>query len=195
VDEYIGPDRLGIFIRFMDPAELGFDTRRFAEAGAQNQLKTNVASGYTRATRIGAGEAFSPMSVIACALVVACGGDGTNAAKANQSTASGGAAASPGDDPGSLRGNAGIAVKVPKGTQLLLNLHLFNNSTEPISGTSGTLGQTISATDDQDTTLIAVAPHMHVLGSHMKVTAESSIEGRVVIHARPTTSTSSRSSR
>ena len=33
VDEYIGPDLVEIAIRFVDPAELGLDTRRFAEAG------------------------------------------------------------------------------------------------------------------------------------------------------------------
>jgi hypothetical protein len=33
VVEYIGPDRLAISIRFVDPSELGFDTARFPEAG------------------------------------------------------------------------------------------------------------------------------------------------------------------
>jgi 2,4-diacetylphloroglucinol hydrolase len=33
VDEYIGPDFLRVAIRFLDPSELGLDTRRFAEAG------------------------------------------------------------------------------------------------------------------------------------------------------------------
>ena len=33
VDELIGPDRLQIAIRFVDPAELGLDTSRFADAG------------------------------------------------------------------------------------------------------------------------------------------------------------------
>lgn len=33
VDEYIGPDRIQIEIRFLDPSELGLDTSRFAEAG------------------------------------------------------------------------------------------------------------------------------------------------------------------
>lgn len=111
---------------------------------------------------------------------------------------------------------SGIAVKIPKGTQLLLNLHLFNTSADPINGTSGTRGRSMPAADVQqtaegflagtvsinlppmqktttvggclmsdDTTLIAVAPHMHVLGTYMKVTAESSIEGDVVIHDAP----------
>jgi hypothetical protein len=33
VDEYIGPELVRIAIRFVDPAELGFDTSRFEEAG------------------------------------------------------------------------------------------------------------------------------------------------------------------
>ena len=33
VDEYIGPERVKIAISFVDPAEMGFDTSRFAEAG------------------------------------------------------------------------------------------------------------------------------------------------------------------
>lgn len=33
VDEYIGHELLRITIRFLDPSELGFDTRRFGEAG------------------------------------------------------------------------------------------------------------------------------------------------------------------
>ena len=38
----------------------------------------------------------------------------------------------------SLEMPAGVAVKVEKGKQLLLNLHLFNTGTDPLSGTSGT---------------------------------------------------------
>ena len=41
----------------------------------------------------------------------------------------------------------GVAVKVHKGEQLLINLHLFNVSDHQIEGTSGTLVQTIA--DDQ----------------------------------------------
>lgn len=37
----------------------------------------------------------------------------------------------------------GIAMKIPKGTQLLLNLHLFNTSSSDLSGTSGTRIQTM----------------------------------------------------
>ena len=37
----------------------------------------------------------------------------------------------------------GIALKIPKGTQLLLNLHLFNTGDADLSGNSGTLVRTI----------------------------------------------------
>ena len=41
----------------------------------------------------------------------------------------------------------GLAVKIPSGTQLLLNLHLFNTSTKPITGTSGTRIHAIPGTE------------------------------------------------
>ena len=41
----------------------------------------------------------------------------------------------------------GVGVKIPAGTQLLLNLHLFNTSDQPISGVSGTLIKTIAPAD------------------------------------------------
>jgi hypothetical protein len=110
----------------------------------------------------------------------------------------------------------GIAIHIPKGTQLLLNLHLFNTGDAPISGTSGTRIRTIPESDVQhvaegvlagtvnldippgettvstgyctmpaDATVVAVAPHMHQLGIHEKVTAETSAQGDVVIHDAP----------
>jgi hypothetical protein len=110
----------------------------------------------------------------------------------------------------------GIAIHIPKGTQLLLNLHLFNTSEDVITGTSGTRIRTIAesavthvaegvlagtvnidippgetkvttgyCTMPADTTLIAVAPHMHQLGIYEKVTAETSAQGDVVIHDAP----------
>src|SRR5262249_5805829 len=45
----------------------------------------------------------------------------------------------------------GVSLKIPKGTQLLLNLHLFNTADHPISGTSGTL---IHRLAEQDTNII-----------------------------------------
>nr|AYM54436.1 hypothetical protein [Phaselicystis flava] len=41
----------------------------------------------------------------------------------------------------------GIAVKIPAGTQLQLNLHLFNTSTSPLSGVSGTLVKLVPASE------------------------------------------------
>lgn len=107
----------------------------------------------------------------------------------------------------------GVAVRLRAGQQLLLNLHLFNVSEEPLSGTSGTLIKTVDASEiehtadialagpinlsipvggptvqsgnctfTQDSTLLAVVPHMHQLGIHLKATAHSSIDGDVVIH-------------
>jgi hypothetical protein len=98
----------------------------------------------------------------------------------------------------------GIARKIPKGSQLLLNLHLFNSYGEALEGTSGVRAFTIPesevveltehvATGTQilqiparektvhtgyctmtsDVTLIAVAPHMHRLGTHQRVFAET----------------------
>ena len=43
VDEYIGPDLVRIAIRFVDPADLGFDTSRFAAAGIVGHACARVA--------------------------------------------------------------------------------------------------------------------------------------------------------
>lgn len=43
VDEYIGSELVRIAIRFLDPAELGFDTTRFAEAGIVGHACARVA--------------------------------------------------------------------------------------------------------------------------------------------------------
>jgi hypothetical protein len=110
----------------------------------------------------------------------------------------------------------GVAVKLSAGTQLLLNLHLFNPTDNDLSGTSGTrvasveagevehLGKALtvgttnlniparqdtthggSCTISADTTVFALLPHMHQLGIHMKVTAQSSIDGERVLHDGP----------
>ncbi len=95
----------------------------------------------------------------------------------------------------------GVGVKIPAGQQLVLNLHLFNVSDAPITGTSGTDVRLTAASNiefeaesvlmgkvnlniapgpdeevgtctmSQDFTLLTIAPHMHQLGSHMKVEA------------------------
>lgn len=107
----------------------------------------------------------------------------------------------------------GLAIRVRAGEQLLLNLHLFNSSDQPLEGTSGTLVRTLpdeqvqqsvevvlagtfnleippgrnieqsgSCTMVDDFTLVAVSAHMHKHGVHMKVVAESSLDGTVVLH-------------
>jgi hypothetical protein len=110
----------------------------------------------------------------------------------------------------------GVAMKLTAGSQVLLNLHLFNTGGEDLSGSSGTkivpieeseveyLGENIAAvkvdlnippnqvtsqggssTMAADTTIFAVLPHMHQLGIHTKVVAESSIDGERVLHDGP----------
>jgi hypothetical protein len=105
----------------------------------------------------------------------------------------------------------GIAVRVRAGQQIELNLHLLNSSNERWSGTSGLLvrtleeaqvknvAQTVLAGPGQlriptgsvqlqaqcplphDATIFAVAPHMHELGTYMKVVAQSASAGDVVL--------------
>lgn len=41
----------------------------------------------------------------------------------------------------------GVAVKIPAGTQLLLNLHLFNSNSSTLNGVSGVLVKTVSAAE------------------------------------------------
>lgn len=109
----------------------------------------------------------------------------------------------------------GIAVKLTEGDQLLLNLHLFNFADSELTGNSGTefievdpsevvheaeafmvskfnlsippgeQSQSGTCTLNQDTTIISVAPHMHVLGTHMKVVAGSSTMGDVTLLDEP----------
>jgi hypothetical protein len=106
----------------------------------------------------------------------------------------------------------GIAMKLARGSQILLNLHLYNVSDAPLRGRSGTLVETTSlalvkeladgiaagpfklsvppgrsvqtgkCTVDRDYTLFSVIPHMHQMGVHMKVVAERAVGGRVVLH-------------
>jgi hypothetical protein len=115
-----------------------------------------------------------------------------------------------GTEPTSLP--SGVAMKLSAGEQVLMNLHLFNFSDQPLSGTSGTwikrlpkadvtqeaevvlagpLGLTIppgtvtqtgSCTLRSAVTLFSLTPHMHQLGRHMKVTAHSSLAGERVLH-------------
>ncbi|WP_437668735.1 hypothetical protein [Sorangium sp. So ce131] len=109
----------------------------------------------------------------------------------------------------------GVAVKIPRGTQLMLNLHLFNTNPSTLEGVSGTLVQQVpeSAVEQVaelvlagtfdisippngsqtvegtcrfpgDSTISAVWPHMHMRGTHMKVTYEGA-SGSKVLHDGP----------
>lgn len=108
----------------------------------------------------------------------------------------------------------GVAVRVRAGQQLLLNLHLFNTSDAEVTGTSGTLARVLDESEVEhvaeavlmgpigfeiptgeqeitggctlrdDSTLFAIAPHMHQLGRHMTVHARRD-DGDVMIHDGP----------
>jgi Copper type II ascorbate-dependent monooxygenase, C-terminal domain len=95
----------------------------------------------------------------------------------------------------------GVAIKLPAGEQIILNLHLFNTSDADIVGTSGIEIERIAEKDvvheaeviyaidfklnvppgssttkgtctvDSDSTVFGTFPHMHKLGTHMKGTA------------------------
>lgn len=101
----------------------------------------------------------------------------------------------------------GVAYKITKGSQLNLNLHIFNASENTLTGTSGTKVRTTTAdeveqtaetilagplslsidpgkstvtgqcTIKSDTTVFAVAPHMHQLGVHLKAVIERAAGG------------------
>jgi hypothetical protein len=106
----------------------------------------------------------------------------------------------------------GIAIFLPKGQQVMLNLHLFNTGSETLNGTSGieilaldapdvvhqaqvTLAgkmeglmvepgattQTGVCTVAEPTTLFAVGPHMHQLGSHLKTHVEPAAGGSPLV--------------
>lgn len=106
----------------------------------------------------------------------------------------------------------GVATKIEKGQQVLINLHLFNFSDQELSGVSGTeiiaadpadvdfeaealmvsefeldlppqqeTTVTGSCPMNGDVNLISASPHMHVLGTHFKLVAESSIMGDVAM--------------
>ena len=108
----------------------------------------------------------------------------------------------------------GVAVKLEAGDKVLLNLHLFNASPNPLEGTSGieiqridssaveheaesvlagtlsllippnsTVTETGYCTLPSAVTLFAVAPHMHQIGEHMKVTATNAGGDHVVLDA------------
>jgi hypothetical protein len=106
-----------------------------------------------------------------------------------------------------------IAFKIPAGSQVLLNLHLYNVSNADLTGTSGVEVRTVAPVDEahqaevvyvsnfslsvppgdsvqdaectmtDDTTVFGVFPHMHRLGSNMRGVASTGA-GEVVLHDR-----------
>jgi hypothetical protein len=104
---------------------------------------------------------------------------------------------------GSLEMPEGVAMRVSPGQQLVLNLHLFNTSDAPLSGTSGVRVRTVApgevrheaeailggtldleiepgvssqygrCTVPAGTTIFAAGPHMHKLGIRQKLSVAS----------------------
>ena len=109
----------------------------------------------------------------------------------------------------------GVAVKLPAGSQLLLNLHLFNASDEPLRGRSGTLIKAVDEKDvsvltdamiagtttlnvppgrstttgkctiSQELTVFSVFPHMHQTGVALQAVAHTAARGDVVLFDGP----------
>jgi hypothetical protein len=80
----------------------------------------------------------------------------------------------------------GVAVKIPSGTQILLNLHLFNVGTSPISGVSGTLVQTIPAAEVQQEAEMILPGTMQIL---IPPNSEHSVNGSCEFPGNSTIST------
>jgi hypothetical protein len=101
---------------------------------------------------------------------------------------------------------AGVAMPLHRGEQVMMNLHLFNVSEEPLSGRSGMWVKTVPAAEVEheaeavlagplsldipvgrstqtgdctlraDATVFALAPHMHQKGVHLRATAVTATE-------------------
>jgi hypothetical protein len=106
----------------------------------------------------------------------------------------------------------GVAMKLARGAQALLNLHLFNPLDKPLRGRSVASVQTMEEKDvrevadlvlastnkldippgrstsharctfDRDATVFGVGPHMHQMGVAMRVVAHTAIRGDVVLY-------------
>jgi hypothetical protein len=110
----------------------------------------------------------------------------------------------------SLNMPSGVALKVSAGQHIVLNLHLFNAGTMPVSGTAAVdiavamdpsgyqlagvpfVGNVMFSIDSSrtvngqctmsnDTHYFAVFPHMHQTGQHIKVWTESASSGATVV--------------
>jgi hypothetical protein len=110
---------------------------------------------------------------------------------------------------------AGIAMKLSQGSQLILNLHLFNPTDQPLRGRSGAMSHAIAENDvreladgmvagpikltippgrstsrgtctfDRDATIFSIFPHMHQTGVAMLAVAHTAIYGDVVLYDGP----------
>jgi hypothetical protein len=110
---------------------------------------------------------------------------------------------------------SGIAAKLAQGSQILLNLHLFNPTDQPLRGRSGVsaitvedsavnvTADTVSAgpiklvippgrstshgtcTFKRDATIFSVAPHMHQVGIAMQVVAHTQSYGDIMLFDGP----------
>lgn len=105
----------------------------------------------------------------------------------------------------------GVSYQLPAGSQLVLNLHLFNATGAALAGRTGIMvtlaneGENIQAenmlagpvqlmippgevvqqgrcTFTGSSTIVEIFPHMHQVGRHMRVVAHSSIDGDQVLH-------------
>lgn len=109
----------------------------------------------------------------------------------------------------------GVAMHLAAGQQLVLNLHLFNSSSQMLNGTSGNqaylveegdvehlaenvlagtttlnippgdVTQSGNCTMSHDVTVFGLFPHMHQLGVHMTATVHSAQAGDIVVHDEP----------
>jgi hypothetical protein len=109
----------------------------------------------------------------------------------------------------------GVAIRLKAGSQITLNLHLFNTNETELSGTSGLLVKTMDEADvenvaetilagpieleippgrveqsgtctfSHDSTIFQILPHMHQTGVHLKAIAHSSTMGDVELFDGP----------
>lgn len=106
----------------------------------------------------------------------------------------------------------GVSFQLPAGSQLLLNLHLYNATDDMLSGRTGITIKRSETPDVDiraehilagplrlqippgeatqmgrctftgDATVVEIFPHMHQLGSHIRVVAHSTTQGERVLH-------------
>jgi hypothetical protein len=84
---------------------------------------------------------------------------------------------------GSLSGTSGTEIKTIPASEVDHEAEIIlMGKTLGLQVPPGESTQTGRCVMNGDVTLFAVNPHMHQLGTHMKVTAKSSVDGEVVVH-------------